>query len=29
MVGLEKGLELTIEWIRENLPRYRPHEYTL
>jgi len=28
-VGLEKGLELTIAWIRENINRYRPHEYTL
>lgn len=28
-VSLEEGLEKTISWIRENLDRYRPHEYTV
>ena len=28
-VTLEEGLVQTIDWIRENLDRYRPHEYTV
>jgi len=26
-VDLEEGLKLTIDWMREHLDRYRPHEY--
>ena len=29
LVSLEEGLERTISWIRENLDRYRPDEYTV
>jgi dTDP-glucose 4,6-dehydratase len=28
-VSLEEGLEKTIAWIRDNLDRYRPNEYTV
>ncbi len=28
-VSLEEGLQLTIEWIENNLERYRPDEYTV
>lgn len=28
-VSLEEGLGLTIEWMRENLERYRPNSYTV
>jgi dTDP-glucose 4,6-dehydratase len=28
-VSLEEGLEKTVAWIRENLDRYRPNEYTV
>lgn len=28
-VTLEEGLQQTIAWIRDNLDRYRPHEYTV
>jgi len=28
-VGLEQGLELTIDWIREHLEEYRPDVYTV
>lgn len=28
-IGLEEGLRRTIEWIKSNLERYRPDEYTI
>ncbi|HKC64010.1 MAG TPA: SDR family NAD(P)-dependent oxidoreductase [Pyrinomonadaceae bacterium] len=28
-IGLEEGLKLTIDWMRQHLHRYRPHEYVV